>query len=122
MIDFDKMKRNISFSDLLEIIDKSNGEKCVFENLIIGTGADDHIIKWKSFKNLTFTNCLFYNVAFGDCVIENCHFIDCRVYDSAVFRNTFRNSEIANFELANNTYVYSNVCDGLVGYLNEHCW
>lgn len=122
MIDFDKMKRNISFSDLLEIIDKSNGEKCVFENLIIGTGDGKNRINFEILENLTFINCLFNDINLSKCEISDCHFIDCRVYDSCINNNRFRHCEIANVELANNTYVYSNICDGLVGYLNEFCW
>lgn len=122
MVDFDKMTRDIEYSDILKIIDEKNGEPYVFKNISVNSQDGSNNITKREFRNLTFINCNFSYLSLGNCRVVDCNFINCRFYDSSIFNNLVESSEIIGVEFTNNTWVHFNVFDGLSGFLDETQW
>ena len=116
-----KPERNISYSDVLQIIEQSNGEECVFENYRIAT-QNDNRIKNKEFKNITFINCKILYPYIGYCRFINCKFVDCIFFDAKISSSEIIDSKVEGIEFQNNTDIRKNTFDGVTGYLEEKQW
>lgn len=116
-----KLEKDISYSDVLQTIEQSNGKECVFENCCIATQNDNGIGN-KEFKNVAFINCKILYPHVHDCRFINCKFVDCMLFDAKISSNKIIDSKVEGIEFQNNTEIRKNTLDGVTGYLEENQW